>query len=308
VLDAILGLDHFPAGMELFPASDATPWEVIQRVIDESDYYILLVGGKYGSIDEAGVSYTEREYDYATKRGIPVLPFLVADPDSVPVGKSESSSAARRKLAAFRTKVEQHHCKYWSGTADLKYKVVIGLVQEINVNPGVGWVRANELSVGSRSAELEEAQREIDLLQSELAKVDSDLSEARLQLSELSQREALSTASAAQAAGREARAVEQLEELRKKIERLTSVDDGPDDAPFAIFEDSIEDAFNGNPHGLMSFAIWSSTPQGHEFWSEEHKLLQAGKPMTTKARKALQAMLDDDSIPKRRDTRGILDG
>ena len=45
-LEAILELGHFPAGMEAFPAADATPWELIKTVINESDYYVLIVGGK----------------------------------------------------------------------------------------------------------------------------------------------------------------------------------------------------------------------------------------------------------------------
>jgi len=54
-----------PAGMELFPASDETKWSLITRVIDDCDYYIVIIGGRYGSVDETGISYTEREYDYA---------------------------------------------------------------------------------------------------------------------------------------------------------------------------------------------------------------------------------------------------
>ena len=45
VVDAILDMDHFPAGMELFPASDSTPWDIVEKVIDDSDYYVLIIGG-----------------------------------------------------------------------------------------------------------------------------------------------------------------------------------------------------------------------------------------------------------------------
>jgi hypothetical protein len=34
--------------MELFPASNETQWNWIKKVIDESDYYVVIVGGKYG--------------------------------------------------------------------------------------------------------------------------------------------------------------------------------------------------------------------------------------------------------------------
>ncbi len=65
VLKAILELDHMPAGMELFPAGDDSAWQLITDVIDASDYYVVIVGGRYGSLDAAGIGFTEKEYDYA---------------------------------------------------------------------------------------------------------------------------------------------------------------------------------------------------------------------------------------------------
>src|SRR5437763_2890043 len=70
---AILEAGCFPSGMELFPASDDTQWELIKRVIEESDYYVVIVAGRYGSLGPEGRSYTEMEYDYAVEKGIPVL-------------------------------------------------------------------------------------------------------------------------------------------------------------------------------------------------------------------------------------------
>ncbi len=81
VMEALLELDCFPAAMELFPASDNTAWEWIQKVIQDSDYYLVIVGNRYGSTDEQGLSYTEREYDYAVAIGKPVMaPSSHADP------------------------------------------------------------------------------------------------------------------------------------------------------------------------------------------------------------------------------------
>ena len=62
LLFAILKLNYIPAGMEFFSAVDEEQMEFIKRVIDESDYYVLLLGARYGSLDSEGVSYTEREY------------------------------------------------------------------------------------------------------------------------------------------------------------------------------------------------------------------------------------------------------
>ena len=143
VLDAILELGHFPAGMEIFPAANATPWALIEKIIKQSDYYVLIIGGTYGSTDENGVSYTEKEYDLALASGVPVIACLHKRPDLIPAGLTELSPTSRKRLEAFRKKVEAHHCKYWENPGDLKSNIVLGLVYEIGVNPRIGWVRAD---------------------------------------------------------------------------------------------------------------------------------------------------------------------
>lgn len=36
--------------MEFFAATDNDTWTIIKSVIDESDYYLLVIGGKCGSL------------------------------------------------------------------------------------------------------------------------------------------------------------------------------------------------------------------------------------------------------------------
>src|SRR5262249_47512859 len=76
VMQALLKTLCIPTGMELFPASNAEQWRVIERVIDDCDYFIVIVAGKYGTADETtGLSFTEREFDFAVKIGKPILAF-----------------------------------------------------------------------------------------------------------------------------------------------------------------------------------------------------------------------------------------
>ena len=58
VMAALQKAGHLVVGMELFPSDTDESWEVIKRVIDQSDYYVLVVGGRYGSIGKEGKSYT----------------------------------------------------------------------------------------------------------------------------------------------------------------------------------------------------------------------------------------------------------
>ncbi|WP_436668130.1 DUF4062 domain-containing protein [Latilactobacillus sakei] len=52
VLDVLLMADCIPAGMESFVATDDEQFNVIKKVIDLCDYYILILGKRYGSINK----------------------------------------------------------------------------------------------------------------------------------------------------------------------------------------------------------------------------------------------------------------
>src|SRR5688500_8616726 len=94
VMQALLALNCIPAGMELFPVADETAWKLIESVIQESDYYILIIGGRYGSTDTEGIGYTEKEYDFAVGQGKQVLAFLHEHPGKIPYEHSEIDAAA----------------------------------------------------------------------------------------------------------------------------------------------------------------------------------------------------------------------
>ena len=52
-------------------------WFYIKKMLDNCDYYILILGGKYGSLDTDGIGFTEKEYDYAVAQKIPIMSFLI---------------------------------------------------------------------------------------------------------------------------------------------------------------------------------------------------------------------------------------
>ena len=76
IISAVMGLGHFAVSMESFGADYQTPWEVVEDKLRDSDYYILVLGDKYGSLDSDGVGFTEKEYDLAQKLGLPTIVHL----------------------------------------------------------------------------------------------------------------------------------------------------------------------------------------------------------------------------------------
>jgi 5'-deoxynucleotidase YfbR-like HD superfamily hydrolase len=142
VMQALMEIECFPAGMELFPAADEEQWEYIKRVINDSDYYLLIVGGRYGSLTSEGISYTEKEYDYAVTRGLHVLAFLHAQPDDLPAKKTELDPSARIKLDSFRKRIAQGRLvRYWKSAEELQRLVTLSVSKTIRLHPAVGWVR-----------------------------------------------------------------------------------------------------------------------------------------------------------------------
>lgn len=142
VIQALWELDCIPTGMEAFVASNESQWEVIRKVIDECDYYVLIIGGRYGSVTVDGVSYTEKEYRYAKKVGLPVLAFVHARPDDIPAGKSELVEENRKKLEGFRAEVmAEHPVRTWSSASELGGLVSRSVVREIKASPRPGWIR-----------------------------------------------------------------------------------------------------------------------------------------------------------------------
>lgn len=140
VIHALLELDCIPAGMELFPAADEDAWTLIKEVIDSSDYYILIIAGKYGSQNSEGISYTEMEFDYAVSIGKPVVSFIFQDGDQLTGHKIEKTEELQNRLKLFRVKAEQKHCKYWKSAEDLGGKVSRSLVQLKKKHPSDGWI------------------------------------------------------------------------------------------------------------------------------------------------------------------------
>lgn len=144
VIQALLELDCFPAGMEMFPAANEDQWALIREVIELSDFYVVIVGGRYGSVTPEGISYTEKEYDFAVECGIPVLGFVHAEPATIPVGRSEIDPEARERLEAFRAKVMSRMVKEYRTPDELASVVSRGLIRAMKHSDRPGWVRGDQ--------------------------------------------------------------------------------------------------------------------------------------------------------------------
>lgn len=169
VMQALLELDCIPSGMELFPAANDDQWSLIKKVIEDSDYYMVIIGGRYGSIGPDGISYTEMEYHYAVSCGKPVIAFLHKNPGELPANRTERDQKSIEKLEQFRKLAEKKLVKYWNTPSDLGSMVSRSLIRLIKTSPAVGWVRADQVPDESSTKEILKLRRQIEDLENQLA-------------------------------------------------------------------------------------------------------------------------------------------
>lgn len=179
VIQTLMEMDCIPSGMELFPAADEDQFAFIMKVIDDCDYYLLIVGGRYGTTTEEGISYTEKEYDYAVSKGLKVVAFLHEDPDSIIAGKTDKDPELAKRLQLFREKIQQNRLiRYWKSAAELPGLVALSLSKTIKTYPAIGWMRGSSTDSSELLIEINDLRKENAELRSKLAVVGASIPSA----------------------------------------------------------------------------------------------------------------------------------
>jgi hypothetical protein len=149
-VSAILKAGHIPAGMELFTAGDESQMETINRWIDESDVFMLVLGGRYGSIEPiSSLSYMELEYDYAVNSGMPYFAVVIdeaaLEKKVREQGRDVIETAHAKELEAFRKKVLSRISAFFSNAQDIKLAVHETLSDIAYRYDLKGWVSGDEI-------------------------------------------------------------------------------------------------------------------------------------------------------------------
>ena len=151
-VQAILDAGHIPAGMELFKAGKSQ-MKTIRKWIDDSDVYMLILGGRYGSIDkESGLSYTELEYNYALSKNMPVFAIILDDSFLFTKAASMGKDAIFEKnnvdkYDIFKRKVKDNIVLFVNNIDQISGKIHSQLNDTIIDSDYnlIGWVRANTI-------------------------------------------------------------------------------------------------------------------------------------------------------------------
>jgi hypothetical protein len=128
--------------------------DIIEGLIKDCDYYVLIIGGRYGSIAPTGKSYTQMEYEYARSEGILVISFVNADPGKIPAGKTETTDVGKQKLKEFTDLAKTKMVRFWDSPSDLGSQVSRSLIKLIKAKPRTGWIKANVITSEESNLEI----------------------------------------------------------------------------------------------------------------------------------------------------------
>lgn len=155
-----------PCGLDLNPVG-LSAWTAIKKLIDEADYYLLLLGSRYGTLSPSGISYTHMEYVYAATKQKPILVLMNEAPESRPAHFQEKTPEGRRQFSDFRNLLQKGLVAYWSDEQNLEICVRNHLPQLIKQRPSTGWVRATALTSPEQAREIEHLKQRISELEHE---------------------------------------------------------------------------------------------------------------------------------------------
>jgi hypothetical protein len=178
IWQVLVDFGYIVAGMEAFPAADEEQFSFIQKQIAMSDYYILVLGGRYGSVLPCGKSFTESEFDYAIEQNIPAIVFPICDPRKVLVTKTDEDLEKARKLDAFRQKACQRRVvKMWSNSDDLCLGIIQALQNATMTKPRPGWIRGDRMATMTTIEDLVKIQKEYTTLEEKYNALKNDKKE-----------------------------------------------------------------------------------------------------------------------------------
>lgn len=157
-VEGILTSHNIPAGMELFTANNEDQWTIIKKWIEASDIYMLILGGRYGTVDNnTGKSYTQMEYEYAKEIGKPTFALVISPTALEKLKETEPSfieTAEPKKLDDFKSRVESQMVGYYDDVKDIQIATIKAINEIVDEYKPLGWVKADNTTSAQVAEEL----------------------------------------------------------------------------------------------------------------------------------------------------------
>ena len=154
VFQTLLKNGEIIGGMEFFSGDNIDIFNTIKNDIEDSDVFLLIMGGRYGTIcRETGKSFVHMEYEHAKSLGIPVG--VIAISDSYLSEKKKAAYSKRKtyynegaeRYDNFLSIVSKKMVDHYSNNKELAVNVLTTLKRIRETYNPQGWIRCNENSI-----------------------------------------------------------------------------------------------------------------------------------------------------------------
>jgi hypothetical protein len=163
----IMELGHIPVTAEYLDISFKNYEQLLEKTIEECDYFIAVVAHKYAPKDEAN-SPLVAEFLIASKKNIPVLSLIIDEKARWKASKKETDANLVKKVEVLKKKLSQGISETWLNTTDLCQKLQSMFIMQMNLAPQSGWVRANQAIAPSVANELSRLSTENEQLKRQI--------------------------------------------------------------------------------------------------------------------------------------------
>ena len=135
LLFALNKLQQKVSAMEYFGARKGAPLIECLKSVQSANIFVLIVGMRYGVVDNEHVSITQREYEKAYNDSKNILVYLI-DEDEHPVyPKYIDFGEDALRLKEFKDiLLERHTCDFFNSPDDLVVKVIVDLVRYLDLS------------------------------------------------------------------------------------------------------------------------------------------------------------------------------
>lgn len=134
-----------------------------RRQIDDCDYFILMLGSRYGELSASGVSYMHLEYIYAVTKQKPILVLMYEAPESRADEFQDKTPEGKLKFLDFRRQLQRERdmVMTFRDLRDLEIAIRHTMPQFLNRYPAQGWIRPNQQQVQQLQDENEQLRQKL---------------------------------------------------------------------------------------------------------------------------------------------------
>lgn len=134
-----------------------------RRQIDDCDYFILMLGSRYGELPASGVSYMHLEYIYAVTKQKPILVLMYEAPESRADEFQDRHPEGKVKFLDFRRQLQRERdmVMTFRDLRDLEIAIRHTMPQFLNRYPAQGWIRPNHQQLQQLQDENEQLRQKV---------------------------------------------------------------------------------------------------------------------------------------------------